>query len=177
MNRLTRSRSVDLTSLPLRRLTDRRRSRISRPLIEGLEDRLLLSADNWINANGGDWDTSSNWSNGVPGPTTAVTINLSSTETITHSSSTSDSVLSLTTNSSTILKIVNGSLTIGAGSSTIGGPVLVNSGASLKVGAAASVLLADGQTITDNGTLSFATGDTMDFNTYYGASQIVVNGT
>ena len=77
MNRLPRSRSVDLTSLPLR-LTDRRRSRIRRPLIEGLEDRVLLSVDTWINSGGGDWDTGSNWSNGVPGPNDIAEINLSS---------------------------------------------------------------------------------------------------
>ena len=50
-------------------------------------------------------------------------------------------------------------------------------GATLTSGAGASVLLTDGQTITDNGTLTFATGDTMGFDSYYGASQIVVNGT
>ena len=38
-------------------------------------------------------------------------------------------------------------------------------------------MLTDGQTITDSGTLTFATGDTMNFYSYYGASQIVVNGT
>ena len=38
-------------------------------------------------------------------------------------------------------------------------------------------MLTDGQTITDNGALTFATGDSMNFYTYYGASQIVVNGT
>jgi hypothetical protein len=72
---------------------------------------------------------------------------------------------------------VSGSLAIGAGSSTISGAVIVNTGATLSVGPAATLLLTDGQTITDNGTLTFASGDVMDFNTYYGASQIVINGT
>jgi uncharacterized protein YlbG (UPF0298 family) len=178
MTRLPRSRSIDLTTLPLRRDKDRRRSRILRPSLEGLESRSLLSNVSWINPNGGDWDTGANWSTGqVPGQNDNVTISLSSAETITHSSSTGDSVLSLTTNSSTNLKIVNGSLSIGAGSSTFGGPVTVVQGASLNVGAGASVLLTDGQTITDNGMLSFANGDVMDFYSYNGASQIVVNGT
>ena len=59
------------------------------PLIE--LERPLLSNVTWTNANGGDWDTPSNWSNDqVPGPNDNVTISLSSAETITHSSSNND---------------------------------------------------------------------------------------
>jgi uncharacterized protein YlbG (UPF0298 family) len=57
------------------------------------------------------------------------------------------------------------------------GGFTIASGATLNVAANVPVLLTDGQTITDNGTLTFASGDTMDLDTYYGASQIVVNGT
>ena len=57
------------------------------------------------------------------------------------------------------------------------GGFTIASGATLNVAPSISVLLTDGQTITDSGTLTFATGDTMDFYSYYGASQIVVNGT
>ena len=81
-------------------------------------------------------------------------------------------MLSLTTNSSTDLKIENGSLSIGAGSSTLGGPVTVEYGAILSVGATASVLIASYQTLADNGTLSFGTGDTVTFG---GAATIAVN--
>ena len=57
------------------------------------------------------------------------------------------------------------------------GGFTIASGATLNVAPSISVLLTDGQTITDNGTLTFATGDSMNFYSYYGASQIVVNGT
>ena len=171
MNRFTRGGAANSVSTLVPVLSDRRRFRGRKPSLEGLERRTLLSNVTWINPNGGDWDTAANWSNDqVPGATDNATISLSSTETITHSSSQSDSVLSLTTNSATNLKIVNGSLSIGAGSSTLGGPVLVNTGAVLNVGAGASVLLES--TLTDNGALNFASGDSVSF---YGA-QIAVNG-
>ena len=127
---------------------------------------------------GGDWDTPGNWVGGVvPTASNNVVINLTSSETVTHSTGANDAVLSLTINGNTALSIGSGSIALGNRSSTFGGPVVVNAGATLSVGAGASVLLTDGQTITDNGALTFATGDSMNFYTYYGASQIVVNGT
>ena len=50
--------------------------------------------------------------------------------------------------------------------------LLCNTGATLSVGATASVLIASYQTIADNGTLSFGTGDTVTFG---GAATIAVN--
>ncbi len=171
MSRLPRSRSIDLTSLSLRRLTGRRRSRIRRLSLEGLESRALLSNVSWINASGGDWDTASNWSDDlVPGPNDNVTISLSSTETITHSLSNSDSVLSLTTNGSTVLKITNGSLSLGAGSSTLAGPVTVSSGATLSVVAGASVLVESA--VSDAGAVTFSSGDQVSVYN----SQVSVSG-
>ena len=127
---------------------------------------------------GGDWDTPGNWVGGVvPTASNNVVINLTSSGTVTHSTGANDAALSLTTNGNTALSIGSGSIALGNGSSTFSGPVLVNAGATLNVGASASVVLTDGQTITDSGTLTFATGDTMNFYSYYGASQIVVNGT
>ena len=173
MNNSPTQRGVlDLASSRNRRPAARRSPRRLAPIIEGLENRALLSNVTWTNANGGDWDTGTNWSTGqVPGPNDNVTISLNSAETITLSSSKNDSVLSLNTNGSTTLKIVNGSLSIGAGNSTLGGPVLVNSGATLGVGAGASLLIES--TLTDNGTLTFASGDTVTL----GNTQIVVGGT
>jgi hypothetical protein len=44
-------------------------SRTFRPLPLRLEERTLLSTVTWINANGGDWDTPSNWStDALPSP-------------------------------------------------------------------------------------------------------------
>src|SRR5439155_1525884 len=74
-------------------------------------------------------------------------------------------VFKLSTNANTTLKLINGSLSLGAGSSsTFGGPVTVGQGVTLNVGAGASVLIGAYQTITDNGSLKFATGDTVTLN-------------
>ena len=91
---------------------------------------------------GGDWDTPGNWVGGnVPGPSNAVVIDLTGSGTVTHSTNTADSVLSLTTNSSTTLSLGDGSITLGAGSSTFGGPVTVGAAGTLSVGAGASVVV------------------------------------
>ena len=52
------------------------------------------------------------------------------------------------------------------------------SGATLNVGPSVPVLSDAGQTLTDNGALTFATGDTMTSKRQLrGVTQIVVNGT
>ncbi len=111
---------------------------------------------------GGDWDTPGNWVGGVlPTASSNVIINLTSSGTVTHSTGANDDALSLTTNGKTALSIGSGSIALGHGSSTFGGPVLISPGATLSVGASASVVLTDGQTITDNGTLKVDTGATV----------------
>ena len=90
----------------------------------------MLSTVNWIGPDGGNWDTPTNWSPaGIPNSSEIVDINLAAAETIVHGTNQSDSVLSLTTNSYATLKITAGSLSLGAGSSTFGGPVQVGLGA------------------------------------------------
>jgi hypothetical protein len=75
----------------------------------------------WINTDGGDWDTPSNWSTGqVPGPRNAVFIRLPG-HTVTHASSQQDSIYSLWSTSqdgTDMLVLSAGSLNIAA-SSTI----------------------------------------------------------
>ena len=73
--------------------------------------------------------------------------------------------------------MVSGSLALGVGlKSTIGGSLIIELGAAMTVGSAASVQInAGGQTFTDDGTLSFTTGDTV---TNQGdTSKFVVGGT
>src|SRR5271157_3986334 len=182
MNRFPRLGLTDLASMRRGRLAQRRRSLHLRPLLEGLEDRLVLSPITWSTANapnGGDWNSPSSWVEGiVPGNSdTAVIKGLTGSGMVTISSGAADSVLSLTTDSSTTLK-VSGSLSLGAGSSsTLGGPVNIASGASLSVGGGASVRVSAGQTLTDSGMVSFATGDTVTMSGSGGASQLVVGGT
>ncbi len=153
-------------------LADRRRSKCRRLSIEGLEDRTLLSTITWNTATaptGGDWDTPGNWVGGnVPGPSNAVVIDLTGAGTVTHNTNTPDSVLSLTTNSSTTLSLGAGSIALGNGSSTLGGPVTVGAAGTLSVGAGASVLVES--TLSDAGNVTFATGDQV---TFYGSASSV----
>ncbi len=161
------------------RITRNRTSRPRfRPDTEGLEPRIVMSTVNWVGPNGGDWDTAANWSPaGIPTSTSAVVINPSSAETIVHGTNVADSVQSITTSSTATLNLVSGSLAFAAGNaSTLGGPVNISPQATLSVGAGASVQIASGQTLTDNGLMTLASGDTMTFATYY-AVNLVVNGT
>jgi hypothetical protein len=125
----------------------------------------VLSKITWVGPNGGDWDTAANWSPAqVPTSSDSAVITPSSAETILHGTNSSDPVLSLTTNSNATLTLTGGSINIGVLGSTLGGPVTVETGAALNVGAATSVTIAAGQTLTDNGTLSFAAGDSVALN-------------
>ena len=163
-----------------RRGSECRWSRVLTPRMEDLEDRTILSTVTWVGTNGGNWDTAANWSPaGVPTSGDSVVIEPSSAETIVHDLSQTDSVLSLTTNSNATLNLSGGSLNIGSGSSTLGGPVTVDSGASMNAGAGASVLISAGETLYVAGTASFAAGDVVTLNggSPGGAAQITVAGT
>ena len=154
-----------------------------RLLLEILEPRLVLSQITWnatASPAGGDWDLGSNWIGGsVPtAADTAIIQGLTSPGTVYLDSNKADSVSALTTDASTTLEVVNGSLSVGPSStSTLGGPVSIDKGAALKVGSSASVTIGPGQTVMDNGTLSFATGDSVSLPTAeLATTQIVVNG-
>ena len=96
--------------------------------IEGLENRTLLSTITWDSTDyptGGTWDNTAHWQGGVlPGTSDTAVIDLTSG---TVTTGPSDSVLSLTTNASTTVSVANGSLTLGAATSSIGGPITVSS--------------------------------------------------
>ena len=182
MIRIQRRGSIDSGSPRLRRFSDRRRSVVLAPLLEGLEDRTMLSTITWNNAvapSGGDWDTGNNWVGGnVPSSSDDAIINLTSTGTVTVSSNLADAVDSVTTNAETSLKVENGSLSLGAGSSTLGSPAeRQHSRAMLILGAGASVVVEGGQTITDDGTMTIETGSAVELITNNQATtQITVNG-
>src|SRR4029077_19554074 len=58
-------------------------------------DIVFVVIDEWINTSGGDWNTASNWSSGVPGPTTNAAIDVSGTYTVTVSGTETANSLSI----------------------------------------------------------------------------------
>ena len=163
MNHLPQLGWIEFTTLRHRRPVDRRRTLNTLLSMEPLEDRTVLSTITWSTTaapNGGNWDVGSNWQGGVvPGSSdTAVIKGLTSPGLVYMDMNKADSVAGLTTDSTTNLEVINGSLSLGvASSSTLGGSVTVESGAALKVGAAASVSV--DSTLSDAGAVSFSSGD------------------
>ncbi len=120
------------------------RSAVTRHLsLESLEERILLSTVNWINPNGGDWDTGSNWSTGsVPGAGDDAVISQSGIS-VTHSTSASDSVNSVQ---------CSGTLSLSAGTLSIA------STSSLSALTEAGGTLTGAGMVTVTGTLTWTNG-------------------
>jgi hypothetical protein len=142
-----------------------RRHDFYRLALESLEQRITPTV-HWINANGGDWNTGSNWDTGVkPGATDDVSIPALSGKTITFSSGT-DTVSSVT-DAGTSISLSGGTLTIN-GNLQIVSPATF----SLAVGTLANATVTSATTIAANngffssgGTLSnltVATGGVLD---------------
>ncbi len=154
-----------------------------RPNVQILETRRLLSNILWnpvAAPHGGDWDVKTNWEGDkVPGPNdTAEIVGLTGLGRVFLQSSEADSVDGLTTDSSATVEVRSGSLSLGASShSTFGGSVIIDQYAALEIKGAAQLTVASDASITDNGFLSFDSGDTTKFDTALGASQIIVAGT
>ena len=133
-----------------------KRSKSSRPRIEWMEPRTLLSAVTWTGTAGdNNWDTAANWSTDtIPGAADDVTINIAAD--VVHSDDVSDSINSLT--STEPLTISGGSLSIAAASTTsaaltIDGGTLTGTGA-ITVGGLLTLTsgtLSDSGTVTANG--------------------------
>ena len=178
--------AIDSGSRRRRTLKKNRHSVVgNRPSLERLEARLVLSTITWnttTHPDGGDWDNPADWNGGVvPGPSdTAKITGLTSPGTVFLDTNLADSISSLITDSSATLEVTNGSLTLGAASSsTFGGAVIISSGASLDVGTGAAISIAASQTLTDNGALGFGLSDsvTLDGNCCGSPGQIAVGGT
>ncbi len=119
----------------------------------------------WINPNGGDWDTASNWSTGmVPTAIDDVTISIAVTNPITHNASNTDFVNSLTSQdpitlsggslSIAITASLSASLTLEGG--TINGGTIDLSGGGTLVGTSSGGTLAG---VTLDGTLDMTAYD------------------
>jgi putative surface-exposed virulence protein len=183
MNRLLRLGLTDLASMRQARLARRRRSIHLRPLLEGLEDRTLLSTITWDNTNfptGGDWDATASWVGGkVPGQSDDAVINLTSAGQVKLTSGNADSVASVTTNGNSTLRVLSGSLSLGVDSTTFGGPVEVGNGGTLSIGNNANVQINPGQTIVvDSGGAMTVGAATVEVVNSGGSTQgITVAGT
>ncbi len=122
-------------------------------MIEGLEERLVLSTILWDSVNqpaGGSWDTASNWVGGqIPQSTDDAVIDLTGPGTITLDAGATNDVNSLTTNANTSISIVNDTLSLATASSMGGG--LVQSGGTLT---GPGTLTVTGLTTWTGGTMS-----------------------
>ncbi len=133
-----------------------RMRRLSRPWLETLERRVVLSSVSWIDPNGGDWDTASNWSSGaVPAAGDDVTISIAVTNPITHGSSPSDFVNSITSSDPIVLSA--GSLSIAA-ASTFSNTVTLSGGRL----AGGPISMTDGATLVGTGNVGTLSGVTLD---------------
>jgi hypothetical protein len=125
------------------------------------------------------WGDPGNWStNAVPTAADDVSITVSVSNPITISGA-NFSVRSLN-DTTGVLSIASGaSLNLAAASATsnFGTNVTVNAGGTLAVVAGANVSLAQNITLTDNGTVSFASGDTVAMNSssVFGSAQIMAS--
>ena len=122
-------------------------------------DNLTLTASTvvnyWLNPVSGDWDTASNWTYGVPVAGQSVAIPYSGI-TVTHTQATVEPMIASLDDLAT-LDITNGSIAVGNGSSTLGGPVTIGAAGTLSVAAGAHVLVES--TLSDAGAVTFSTGD------------------
>jgi len=153
---------------------------LSSPWLETLERRVVLSSVSWINPNGGDWDTASNWSSdAIPTSAADVTISIAVSNPITHDASNADVVNSVTSDDPIVLSA--GSLSIAAastfsntvtlsGGTLSGGPISFTGGATL-VGTSGGGTLAG---VTLDGTLDLATHYNANVTTTGG---LTLNGT
>jgi hypothetical protein len=127
--------------------TVHRTGRVRQLWVESLEERTVPAPVSWINAAGGDWGTTSNWSTGaVPGAADDVTINLPGSVTVTHSANVTDTIHSLV-NTNT-LQIAVGIVNVATFQNS--GTVSIATGSMLAVN---NYTQTGGQTVLNGGTV------------------------
>jgi hypothetical protein len=149
--------------------------------IEVFEGRIVPATIVWDSTNhptGGSWDVGSNWIGGtIPGASDGASITLSSAGTV--SISANDPVGSIITNSKTTFVIKGGgTLSLGAATTTFGGPVDVVLGGTLVAGSGTTVVVKNDQTLSVDGILKGTNGSTFNVEeaNFTSGQGIVVNG-
>jgi hypothetical protein len=150
---------------------------VRRPFLEELENRLAPAAVSWTGM-GGDlnWSDKMNWSNMlVPTSSDDVTINIAVAGAINVNGG-AFAVRSLNDTTAALAIAPGGSLSLAAVAaiSTFGQSVTVSGQGSLSVGADATIQISPHVTLTDNGTLTFASGDSVNLAGNVSTQQIVV---
>ncbi len=154
-----------------------------RGAVEGLEDRVLMAADNWLPLTGGIWEQGTNWSLGhAPAAGDDAVIfptdsngNPIGSGTVTFNDPT-DAANSITLSPTYSLQFNAATFALGAGKTVLNGTgadVTIVSGATVSVAPNASFNLI-GDTITDRGTLSFGAGDSVGLESSTGTATITV---
>ena len=147
--------------------------------LEVLEERSLLTANNWISAGSGNWNVPANWSAGhVPTSTEDVVINTAAVATITIQAGDTETPRSVTTAATDTLAFTGGSLTVTA-SSPLSGPLTMTAGTITANGAGITVTASGTTTITD-GNLTAQGGATFalpNLTTYKETSSTVFQAT
>jgi fibronectin-binding autotransporter adhesin len=141
-----------------------------------------LTADSWTGASGGSWNTSTNWSAGVPTSSDAVTIGTSST-TVNLNTGAAGAAGSLTIDTSDILSISAETLTV-SGATTNSGTI-TNSGTLNAQGALTNsgtlnenATMTAQSTISNTGTIAIGNGATMTVDgNISGAGTMSLNST
>jgi RHS repeat-associated protein len=139
----------------------------------------MLSTVTWTGAGDGvNYTDPHNWSTqAIPGPGDDAVINTSGAAITLNGTETVRSL-----NTVRAFTVAGGSLTVaggtGAPTTVIGSAFTIASAATMNVMPGVPVTLAGNQTLTDNGSLTFATGDTFTLTASgYGPTQLLVSGT
>jgi hypothetical protein len=154
----------------------------------GSQQAPLLVSANWTNASGGDWSTASDWSNGAtPTASTAATISLAGTYTVTIT--TADTAASLLINDANVtvldtgyltltraLRITAGTFELGYASNIVGGTISTgSSGAFLAEGGGMFNVAYDGTLNMGFSNAGLAMGGTIAFAGANGTGAGVIN--
>src|ERR1700733_11539817 len=93
-----------------------------------------MSSHSWASSGNGDWNTASNWTNGVPPAGGTALITASGTYTVTSSRENTVETLEMATGATLAINAHDFNLTKGTGSGALAGTIEISSATSLVLG-------------------------------------------